>query len=77
MASMAGIVCAVGGFADATCLSEKRARKRAASGEDSEVRVLRRARIVGSVVIVGLNSASGVIAEGAMAFIVEMDRGRV
>ena len=39
----------VGGERAARCLSEKRARKRAARGEDSDVTTLRRARTVGSV----------------------------
>jgi hypothetical protein len=39
----------VGGERAARCLREKRARKRAARGEDSEVTMLRRARTVGSV----------------------------
>jgi hypothetical protein len=38
----------VGGERAARCLSEKRARKRAARGEDSDVRIVRRARTVGS-----------------------------
>lgn len=46
----------------AKCLREKSARKRRARGSDSEQRVLRRARIVGSGVVGG-----GDVAEGAMA----------
>ncbi len=42
------------------CLREKRARKRRARGEDSVVRVLRRARRVGSSV------GGGEVAAGAM-----------
>ncbi len=46
----------------ARCLREKRALKRRARGSDSEQRVLRRARMVGSAVVGG-----GDVAEGAMA----------
>lgn len=49
----------------ARCLREKRARKRSARGEDSLVRVLRRARTVGSSVGGG-GVAGGEVAEGAM-----------
>lgn len=45
MADMAGSVRGVGGFVDARCLREKRARKRLARGSDSVVSVLRRAVI--------------------------------
>lgn len=49
----------------ARCLREKRARKRSAMGEDSLVRVLRRARTVGPSVDGG-EVARGEVAEGAM-----------
>lgn len=49
----------------ARCLREKRARKRSARGEDSLVRVLRRARTVRSPVGEG-EVAGGEIAEGVM-----------
>jgi len=45
----------------ARCLREKRARNRRARGSFSEQRVLRRARMVGSLV------GGGDVAEGAMA----------
>lgn len=54
----------VGGGSVARCFREKRARKRCASGVVSVVRVLRRARTVGSATMVG--EAGGVIAEGAI-----------
>ena len=44
----------------AICLRENRARNRRARGSDSEVRVLRRARIVGS------STGGGDVADGAM-----------
>ncbi len=44
----------------ARCLREKSARKRRARGEDSVIRVLRRARMVGSSV------GGGEVADGAM-----------
>lgn len=47
---------------EARCLREKRARKRRARGVDSEVRVLRSVRMVGSEGVEMLGS----IAEGAM-----------
>lgn len=64
MASMEGVVWWVGGESAARCFRLKRARKRAARGEDSEVSVLRRARTVASGV--GEDDSSGVIAEGAI-----------
>lgn len=64
MASMEGTVWLVGGDRAARCFREKRARKRAASGEDSEVRVLRRAETVGSIETDEVSS--GLIAEGAI-----------
>jgi len=54
----------------ARCLREKRARKRRARGEDSLVRVLRRARTVGSSV------GGGEVADGAMFAFVVMRRCR-
>lgn len=48
MAWIAGKVSEVGGFRQAWCLREKRARNRRARGTDSEVRAIRRGRIVGS-----------------------------
>lgn len=56
---MAGRVCGVGGDWEAKCFREKRARKRWASGVVSVQRVLRRVRIVASVIcgmLVGLSS---------------------
>lgn len=64
MALIAGRVCSVGGLRHAKCFSEKRARKRRASGTDSEVSAFRRARIVvSSKAIVDIVSpvAEGVI----------------
>lgn len=53
----------------ARCLREKRARKRRARGSDSEVRVFRRAVIVGS------EAGGGDVAEGAILLFVEWDVG--
>lgn len=50
IASIAAGVEGVGGFAEARCLSEKRARKRFARGSVSEVSVLRNTRTAGSMV---------------------------
>ena len=52
----------------ARCLREKSARNRSARGEDSLVRVLRRARTVGSSV------GGGEVAEGAMVEYVLLGR---
>lgn len=60
MARMASSAC--GCPEEARCLREKRARKRRARGVDSDVRVLRSVRIVGSVGEEMLGSR----AEGAM-----------
>ena len=46
MAWIAGMVCGVGVCRQAMCLREKRARKRWARGTDSEIRALRRTRMV-------------------------------
>lgn len=66
MASIAGMVCEVGGDVEARCLREKRARKRAASGEDSDVKILRSVRMVESTA----DSGTGSTAEGAMVVVV-------
>lgn len=47
MASIAGMVEAFGGVAEARCLREKRERKRLAKGTDSDVRSVRRRATVG------------------------------
>lgn len=65
MASIAGIVCGVDGDWDAKCLRLKRARKRAASGDDSDTSVLRRVRTVVSQSTTGADST----AEGAMLWL--------
>jgi hypothetical protein len=58
----AAAMASIAGMEDwhARCLREKRARNRRARGSDSEVRVLRRVRMVGSTV------GGGEVAKGAM-----------
>lgn len=64
MAWIAGSVLSVGGCRQARCLREKRARNRRARGSDSEVRVLRRARMVGSTPSVVSIAAGAMVTNG-------------